>query len=257
MTEAKRHVLITAGGSGIGLVMAQTFLAAGDIVAVTDSDADTLNTAQQQVPALQVFHADCTDEQRMEAVYDELQRDWGGLDILIANAGIAGPTATIDDIRLADWRQCLAVNLDGAFLACRRAAVMMKAQQRGLIILLSSTAGLFGYPYRAPYAAAKWAIIGLCKTLAMELGPYNVRANVICPGAVEGKRMAGVIQREAEARGITEAELRAGYESCVSLRSFVTPEDIANTALFLASPAARHISGVALPVDGHTEKVSL
>ena len=122
--------------------------------------------------------------------------------------------------------------------------------------LTSSTAGLFGYPFRSPYAAAKWGIIGLMKTLAMELGPYGIRANAICPGAVEGDRMDRVIAKEAEARGMSEAEIREGYADCVSLKRFVTAEDIADMALFLASPMAKNVSGMAMAVDGHTEKVT-
>ena len=125
------------------------------------------------------------------------------------------------------------------------------------MILTSSTAGLFGYPFRSPYAAAKWGIIGLMKTLAMELGPFGIRANAICPGAVEGDRMDRVIANEAKTRGISEADLRQGYADCVSLKRFVTAQDIADMALFLASPQSKNVSGMAMAVDGHTEQVTL
>jgi len=193
----------------------------------------------------------------MRDVYADLRSRWARLDVVMANAGIAGPTAAIEDVRLDDWRRCLAVNLDGAFLATSLAAPWMKDQGEGVITLTSSTAGLFGYPYRSPYAAAKWGVIGLTKTLAMELGPFNIRVNAICPGSVEGDRMDRVIANEAKARGISENDLRQGYADCASLRRFVTAEDVANMALFLASPAARNVSGMAMTVDGHTEKVTL
>jgi NAD(P)-dependent dehydrogenase (short-subunit alcohol dehydrogenase family) len=125
-----------------------------------------------------------------------------------------------------------------------------------VIVNLSSSAGLFGYPNRAPYCAAKWAVIGLTKTLAMELGPFGVRVNAICPGAVEGPRMARVIAAEAAATGRSEADVRRGYERSVSLRTFVAPEDIAAMVLFLCSPAGRRVSGQALAVDGHTESLT-
>ena len=175
----------------------------------------------------------------------------------MANAGIAGPTAGIEDVKLADWQRCIAVNLDGAFLATSMAAPWMKAQGHGVMTLTSSTAGLFGYPFRSPYAAAKWGIIGLMKTLAMELGPFGIRANAICPGAVEGDRMDRVIAKEAEAREMSEDDLRKGYADLVSLKTFVSAEDIANMALFLASPMAKNVTGMAMAVDGHTEKVTL
>lgn len=252
-----RHVLITAGASGLGLAMAEAFLAKGDRVAVTDTDAAMLEKLATSHPDILGFNADAASEVQMKQVFTTLPQVWDRLDILMANAGIAGPTAAVEDISLADWQRCLAVNLDGAFLATSLAAPWMKKQGGGVMTLTSSTAGLFGYPYRSPYAAAKWGIIGLTKTLAMELGPYDIRVNAICPGAVEGDRMDRVIANEARARGIAEADLRQGYADCVSLKRFVTAADIANMAIFLASPEAVNVSGMAMAVDGHTEKVTL
>jgi len=147
----------------------------------------------------------------------------------------------------------MAVNLDSQFLCSRRSIPLLKAAGGGAILNLSSSAGLFGFPKRAPYAAAKWAVIGLMKTLAMELGPYGIRANAICPGAVDGPRMEGVVAREAAAKGTTRAAIRAGYASGTSMKSWVTAEDIAAMAVFLGSDAARLVSGQVIAVDGHTE----
>ena len=252
-----RNVLITAGGSGIGLAMAKAFMADGATVAVTDMDEAALKDAAAQHEGLITYQADAADETSMRAMFDDLKSRWTSLDVVMANAGIAGPTAAIEDVALSDWQRCLAVNLDGAFLATSLAAPWMKANKSGVMTLTSSTAGLFGYPFRSPYAAAKWGIIGLMKTLAMELGPYGIRANAICPGAVEGDRMDRVIAKEAAARGIPEEELRQGYADCVSLKRFVTASDITDMALFLASPAAKNVSGMAMAVDGHTEQVTL
>ena len=187
------------------------------------------------------------------ALFRRLTREWGGLDVLCANAGIAGPTAAIEDVTLDDWRACVRVNLEGAFLCAKHAAPSMKAQRSGAMLFTSSTAGLYGYPNRAPYASAKWALHGLMKTLAMELGPFGIRANVICPGAVEGPRIEGVLNREAALKGTTRDAIYRGYASGTSMRTFVTAQDIAGMAVFLASDAARYVSGQAIAVDGHTE----
>ena len=129
---------------------------------------------------------------------------------------------------------------------------MLKRQRSGVVLITSSTAGQYGYPNRAPYAAAKWGMVGLGKTLAMELGPHGVRCNVICPGAVEGPRMEGVLEREAAAKGMTRNQVYEGYASGTSMGSFVEGRDIANMAVFLASDAARLVSGQVIAVDGHT-----
>ena len=189
----------------------------------------------------------------MADLFQQIADKWGGLDAVCANAGIAGPTAKVEDVALADWNKCVEVTLGGAFLTAKYAAPMMKAAGKGAIVITSSTAGQYGYPNRAPYAAAKWGVIGLMKTLAMELGPFGIRANAICPGSVEGPRMEGVLEREAAAKGMTRDEVYQGYASGTSMGSFVTAEDIANTAVFLASDKARLVSGQVIAVDGHTE----
>jgi NAD(P)-dependent dehydrogenase (short-subunit alcohol dehydrogenase family) len=244
------RVLITAGGSGIGRAMAEGFAAAGHQVWVTDVNADSLS----DLPAgWQASVVDAADEDSVAALFAEVREQWGGLDVLCANAGIAGPTALVEDIALEDWRKCVSVNLEGCFLTAKYAAPLMKAARAGSIIVTSSTAGQYGYPNRAPYASAKWAVIGLMKTLAMELGPYGVRANAICPGAVEGPRMEGVLEREAAAKGMSRDQVYEGYASGTSMRSFVEARDIANMAVFLGSDAARLVSGQVIAVDGHTE----
>lgn len=245
-SKAGRRVLITAGASGIGRAMGMAFDAQGYEVWVTDVDPVALG----QLPShWQAVEASAADEEAMAAVLGRMAH----LDVLCANAGIAGPTAPVEDVQLDDWRACVSVNLEGAFLATKYAAPLMKASGRGAIVLTSSTAGIYGYPNRAPYAAAKWAVIGLMKTLAMELGPIGIRANAICPGAVEGPRMEGVLEREAAVKGMSRDQVYEGYASGTSMRSFVCAEDIANLAVFLGSEAARLISGQVIAVDGHTE----
>ncbi len=240
------RVLITAGASGIGLAMAQAFAADGHDVWVTDVDTDALAALPATITGRL---CDAADESRMATV----MADAGTLDVLCANAGIAGPTALIEDVDLADWRTCVSVNLEGAFLAAKHALPAMKVEGKGAMIFTSSTAGMFGYPNRAPYASAKWAIIGLMKTVAMEAGPYGVRANAICPGSVEGPRMEGVLAREAAAKGMTRDQVHDGYAKGTSMRSFVQARDVADMAVFLASDRARMVSGQVIAVDGHTE----
>ena len=191
----------------------------------------------------------------MQALFAEIDRDWAGLDILCANAGIKGPTAGIEDMDLTEWRACLAVNLDGAMISAKHAARRMKPAGAGVMIFTSSTSGLYGTPFRAPYVAAKWGVIGLMKTVAMELGPHGIRANAICPGSVNGPRIDRVIEAEAAAKGMTSEAVRTGYAAGTALKCLSDPEDVAAMALFLASDGARMVSGQALAVDGMTYNV--
>lgn len=243
------RALITAGASGIGRAMAQAYADAGFEVWVTDIDTAALDA----LPDAWHCHAvSANDEPAVAALFAQIDAA-GGLDVLCANAGIAGPTAAIEDVDLTDWRTCVSVNLEGAFLATKYAAPMMKSAGKGAIIYTSSTAGIYGYPNRAPYSAAKWAIIGLMKTAAMELGPFGIRANAICPGAVEGDRMEGVLAREAAAKNMTRDQVYDGYAVGTSMRSFVEATDIANMAVFLGTNVSRMVSGQVISVDGHTE----
>ena len=229
--------------------MGQAFAKGGYEVWVTDVDTDALAAC----PASWVsFGVSVTDEDAMADVFARM-RAAGGVDVVCANAGVAGPTALVEDVDWPDWQACVDVTLGGAFLTSKLAAPLMKAAGRGAIVLTSSTAGQYGYPNRAPYAAAKWGVIGLMKTLAMELGPFGIRANAICPGAVEGPRMEGVIEREAVAKGMTAAAVRDGYAAGTSMRTFVTAQDVADMAVFLGSDAAGRVSGQVIAVDGHTE----
>ena len=241
-----KRALITAGAAGIGRAMAEGFDGAGFEVWVTDVDADALDQCPDH---WRCHHANAANETAVRDVFGRMDH----LDVLCANAGIAGPTALVEDVALADWQKCVSVNLEGAFLAAKYAAPLMKQANSGAMILTSSTAGIYGYPNRAPYAAAKWAVIGLMKTLAMELGPFGIRANAICPGAVEGPRMEGVLEREADAKGMTRDQVYEGYAAGTSMRSFVTAQDIADMAVFLGSDQARLVSGQVIAVDGHTE----
>ncbi|MDM7933103.1 SDR family oxidoreductase [Tabrizicola sp.] len=247
-----RRVLITAGAGGIGLVMAQAFAASGDRVWVTDVDEGLIAVLPAGIRGSVV---DAASEPGMETLFAEVAQDWGGLDVAIANAGIKGPTEAIEDMPLEAWRQCLGVNLDGAMLLARGAARLMKPARAGVITFISSTSGLYGTPFRAPYVAAKWGVIGLMKTVAMELGPHGIRANAICPGSVNGPRIDRVIEVEAAAKGMSPDDVRRGYASGTAMKRLTDAEDVADMAVFLASAAARMVSGQALAVDGMTYNV--
>lgn len=247
------RVLITAAASGIGLQTALDFVQQGARVFICDADAAALQHTLTAHPALAGLLCDVSQEEQVAALFAQGVAWLGGLDVLVNCAGIAGPTAAVADTSLSDWRACLAVNLDGTFLCCRAAARILGAQGSGAIINLSSTAGLYGFPRRAPYASAKWAIRGLTKTLAQELGPQGVRVNCVCPGSVEGARMDRVIAAEARQTGQTEAQVRTLYTQTASLRCFVSAADVSQAIRFLASEAGARISGQEIVVDGHTE----
>ena len=248
-----QRVVITGGASGIGLGLARRFAGRGDRVAICDADAHAVAAVKADFPEFIAMQADVTDAAQMDQFLSHVESEWDGADVVCANAGTGGPAGRIEDLDYDAWKACVGVNLFGAFLTCRWAARVMRKQGSGLIVLTSSTAGLFGYPLRSPYATAKWGIVGLTKTLAMELGPAGVRVNCLCPGAVEGDRMERVLANESAASGKSIDELRQQYVRGVSLRSWVTTDDLADMVLFLASPAAAKISGQILAVDGHTE----
>lgn len=248
-----RRIIITAAGAGIGREIASRFASEGAQVHVCDIDQTGLDQLAATYPGISATSVDVTDAAAMDTWLDETLSRLGGCDVLVNNAGIAGPTAAVEDLTLDAWRQCLAINLDAQMLTCRRVLPVMKAQGSGCIINMSSTAGLFGLPFRTPYAAAKWAVIGFTKSVATEVGPFNIRCNAICPGSVDGDRMDRVIAAEAAKTGKTAEQVRTEYTAGTSMRRFAKASEIADLCQYLASDAAKFISGQAIPVDGHTE----
>lgn len=248
-----KRVLVTAGAQGIGLAIAETFVAAGAQVHICDVNDAFLASAKSTLPTASQSRTDIADEAQVDAMFAELKDRWGGLDVLVNNAGIAGPTSPVEDISLADWNQTIAVNLTGVFLCARRAVPLLKAAGGGAIVNLSSAAGRLGFPLRTPYSASKFGVIGLTETWAMELGPSNIRVNAILPGIVAGERQERVIAAKAASYGIGHEEMRQRLLSKVSLRKMVTAQDIANQILFICSPAGATISGQSLSVCGNVE----
>jgi NAD(P)-dependent dehydrogenase (short-subunit alcohol dehydrogenase family) len=248
------RVLITGAASGIGAAMAQAFVQADAQVVICDIDAKAVEAFTSTSTSLHGCVADVSDSSQVDQVVEATERTLGGLDLLINNAGIAGPTGAIEDIDEQQWAQTVTTNLNGQFKFLRRAVPLMKETSRSAgIITMSSVAGRLGYAFRTPYAATKWALVGLTKSLAIELGPSDIRVNAILPGVVQGERMDRVIAARAESLGITVDAMRDDYLKKISLRRMVTMQDIAATALFLASPAARNITGQAISVDGNVE----
>jgi len=247
------RVLVTAGAAGIGRAFAETFSNAGAKVFTCDIDRAALEALRSARPEIGAGIADVADARQVEGLFDAASSFLGGLDVLINNAGIAGPTGRVEDISIADWDRTIAIDLNGMFYCTRLAVPLLKAASGGSIINLSSVAGRLGFPLRTPYSAAKWAVVGFTKSLAMELGPDNIRVNAIQPGVVEGDRIERVISAKAKALGESPDEIRRSMLSKVSLRRTVSPNDIANMALFLATDAGRNISGQALSVCGNVE----
>ena len=242
----QQRVLITGGASGIGRAMAEAFHDEGARVHVADMVGEPPDGCG--LTTLDVSDADAVDR-----LFEEVATEMGGLDVLCANVGIAGPVGPVEDIDVESWDLTMAVNVRSAFLCCRRAVPLLREAGGGSILLTSSTAGVTGFPMRSPYAASKYAVIGLSDTLAMELGEFGIRVNTLCPGSVDGARMCRVIAAEADVTGIPVAELRDTYEKQVSMRTFVEGRDIAAMAVFLASPAARYVNGQTIAVDGGLE----
>jgi len=233
------RVLVTAGGAGIGRAIADTFRQKGARVHTCDVDPKTRPDTI----------TDVSDVAQVERLFQEVQKNLGGLDVLVNNAGIAGPTGKVEDIKPEDWERCIAIDLNGMFYCTRKAMPLIKAAGGGSIINLSSAAGLHGFPQRSPYCAAKWGVVGFTKSLSVEAGPDKVRVNCICPGIVEGERIERVVEAKAKMLGVSREAFLEKFLETTSMRSTVSAQEIADMALYLASAAGRHITGQALAVD--------
>jgi NAD(P)-dependent dehydrogenase (short-subunit alcohol dehydrogenase family) len=243
-----KRVFITAGGAGMGRATAIAMDRLGAEVFTCDIEPSGLETLPDSITT---WTCDVTQSSELDAIFDEILP--GGLDIMVNNAGVAGPTKLVEDVTDEEWRHTMAVCVDAQFFCVRRVAPVFKAQQHGTIINLVSAAGILGYPTRSPYVAAKWAVTGFTETLAMELGPDNIRVNGIVPGNVNGERMERVINAHAEADGLDPDAVRRMYAIGTSMQCYVEPEEIADLIVYLCSDYARHISGQIIGVDGNTE----
>lgn len=247
-----QRVVVTAGAAGIGRGITEVLVGSGARVHICDVDAAAL-VACGKALGVGTTLADVADEAAVDRLFTEAIGSLGGLDALVNNAGIAGPTGAVEEISPADWRRCIDIDLTGQFLCTRRAVPHLKANGGGTIVNLSSAAGRLGYAYRTPYAAAKWGVIGFTQSLAKELGPAGISVNAILPGIVSGARIENVIRARAGQLGVSYAEMESQYLGKVSLRRMVTAADVAHMVLFLISPLGRNVSGQSLGVCGNVE----
>ncbi|MEQ8291328.1 MAG: SDR family oxidoreductase [Roseovarius sp.] len=248
-----QRIVVTAGAAGIGLSIARQLKAQGARLAICDVDPAALDRAKAELDAELAIPADVSDEAQMEDFFRQTADTLGGLDALVNNAGIAGPTGGVEDITPADWRRCLDICLTGQFLCAHFGVPLLKQAGGGAIVNMSSSAGRFGYAFRTPYSSAKWGVIGLTQSLAKELGPDNIRVNAILPGIIEGPRMEKVIADRATQKGVSHEDMKAEYISRISLRRMTPPDDVADIVAFLISGAGRNLSGQSFPVDGNLE----
>ena len=253
---AKQRVLVTAGASGIGREIARAFSANGAAVFVCDIDADALKELEEEIAGVKTGLCDVSKRQDVERMMTECVQALGGLDALVNNAGIAGPTAPVEKVDPDEWDKVMAVDLTGTFDVTRLAIPHLKKSGAGVILNMSSVAGRFGYANRSPYSTAKWGLIGFTKTLSIELGEYGIRANAILPGLVDGPRIQKVFEGRAKVSGKSVDEVKQGAMSIQSLKRMVDPKDIAALAVFLASDAAKSISGQMLPIDNDMQQAS-
>ena len=254
-----KKIIISAAADGIGWSIAQECMLSGAIVYITDKNKESLDKISKHKLYEKQLFLDRVNSENFEEVenyFNKIKNKVDSIDALINNVGIAGPTGKLEELNINDWKETLDININSHFYFTKFSIPLLKNNNGGSIINLSSTAGLFGFPLRSPYATSKWAIIGMTKTLAMELGENNIRVNAICPGSVAGDRMKKVIKAKAQSLGVKEENLQKDYESMVSLKSFVDKKDISNMAVFLLSEEAQKISGQVMTVDGNTERMN-
>ena len=250
-----QRALITGAGSGIGQVMAQHFEKAGARIWICDADTNNLEQSLKENPDWNGTPCDVSDENQVDQLFREMSDSFGGLEILVNNAGIAGPTAPVEEIDPDEWRRSVGVNLNGAFYCTRLATPLLKNSPKASIINISSVAGRLGFARRLPYASTKWAMIGFTESLAKELGPSGIRVNALLPGIVEGPRIEGVFQARAESEGVPYEEVRDRVLNNVSMKRMVSAGDVAEMAVFLCSEAGKNISGQSISVCGNVENL--
>ena len=250
-----QRALITGAGSGIGKVMAQHFEKAGARIWICDADTNNLYQSLKENPDWNGTPCDVSDENQVDQLFKEMSDSFGGLEILVNNAGIAGPTAPVEEIDPGEWRRSVGVNLNGAFYCTRLATPLLKNSPKASIINISSVAGRLGFARRLPYASTKWAMIGFTESLAKELGPSGIRVNALLPGIVEGPRIEGVFQARAKSEGVPYEEVRDRVLNNVSMKRMVSAGDVAEMAVFLCSEAGKNISGQSISVCGNVENL--
>jgi len=249
-----KKIIISAGASGIGWATAKICLSRGAIVYICDIDAKSLKKIQKHPlnkKKLFAYECDASDEYEVSDFFNQVSKKTKKIDALINNVGVAGPTGNIEKLSSDDWEQTLKINVISHFYFTKLAIPMLKKNKGGSIINISSGAGIMGFPLRSPYAASKWAVIGVTKTLAMELGKFKIRVNAICPGTIKGDRMVRVIRDKAKFLKISKKKVEKEFVSMASMNCWIYEEDIGKICSFLISSDGERVSGQTIPVDGN------
>ena len=253
-----KKVLISAGASGIGWATAKVCLSKGATVYICDIESKYLNKVKKHRlnnKKLFVYHCDASNEIDVSELFIKISKRTKKLDCLINNVGVAGPTGTIEKLSSKDWEKTLKINVISHFYFAKLAIPMLKRNKGGSIINMASGAGIMGFPLRSPYAASKWAIVGITKTLAMELGKFKIRVNAICPGTVKGDRMVRVIRDKAKFLKMSKKNVEKEFISMASMNCWIYGEDIGNMCSFLISKEGERISGQSIPIDGNATRL--
>ena len=252
-----KKIVISAGASGIGLATAKVCLSRGAYVYlcdINDKSLKKLNKHHLKNKRLFVYQCDASNEEQVSLFFNKVKKKTKKIDALINNVGIAGPTGSLEKLKSKDWEKTLHVDIISHFYFTKKAIPLIKKSKNGSIINISSTAGILGFPLRSPYAASKWAIIGITKTLAMELGKYNIRVNAVCPGSIKGERMKRVIRDKAKFTKVSSKKIEKDFISMSSMKKWILEEDIGKMCAFLISDDSSKVSGQVISVDGHTER---
>jgi len=253
-----KKIVISAGASGIGWAITKICLFRGAYVYLCDINRKFLSKISKHPlknKKLFTYECDASDEYEVSYFFDQIKKKTKKIDALINNVGVAGPTGTIEKLNSEDWERTLKINVISHFYFTKLAIPMIKKNKGGSIINISSGAGIMGFPLRSPYAASKWAIIGLTKTLAMELGKFKIRVNAICPGTIKGNRMVRVIRDKANFLKASKKTVEKEFVSMASMNSWIYEEDIGKMCAFLVSSDSERISGQVIGVDGNAERL--
>ncbi len=253
-----KKIIISAGASGIGWATAKVCLSKGAYVYLCDIDNKSLNKIKKHPLAnkkLFYYECDASDEDDVSNFFSQVNKKTKKIDALINNVGVAGPTGTIEKLSSEEWEKTLKINVISHFYFAKLAIPMLKKNKGGSIINISSGAGIMGFPLRSPYAASKWAVIGLTKTLAMELGKFKIRVNAICPGTIKGDRMIRVIRDKAKFLKVSKKKIEKDFISMASMNCWINEEDIGKMCSYLISTDGEKISGQAIPIDGNATRM--
>ena len=253
-----KKIIISAGASGIGWATTKVCLSKGATIFISDINKKYLNKVKKHPlnkKKLFAYECDASNEDDVKNLFKQISKKTNKIDALINNIGVAGPTGTIEKLKSRDWEQTLKINVISHFYFTKLAIPMLKKNKGGSIINLSSGAGIMGFPLRSPYAASKWAVIGVTKTLAMELGKFKIRVNAICPGTIKGNRMVRVIRDKAKFLKVSKKLIEKDFISMASMNCWIHEEDIGKMCSFLISKDGERISGQAIPVDGNATRM--